>query len=93
MEQCEQESQVSALNAEGMSSTISDTSANISRMEQQDKQHETDAVLAAKGVDVEAEFSRLHRPRRQPRRLDENPESTAELSLPFSSTKKTWQNV
>jgi hypothetical protein len=42
VEQCEQESQVSALNAEGMSSTISDTSANISRMEQQDEQHETD---------------------------------------------------
>ena len=39
-------------------------------------------VLAAKGVDVEAEFSRLHRPRRQPCRQDENPESTAELSLP-----------
>jgi hypothetical protein len=39
-------------------------------------------VLAAKGVDVEAEFSRLHRQRRQPCRQDENPESTAELSLP-----------
>ena len=39
------------------------------------------AVLSGKGVDVNAEFSRLHRPRRQPRRLDDNPQSMAEIPI------------
>ena len=39
------------------------------------------AVLSGKGVDVNAKFSRLHRPRRQPRRLDDNPQSMAEIPI------------
>ena len=39
------------------------------------------AVLSGKGVDVNAEFSRLHRPRRQPHRLDDNPQSMAEIPI------------
>ena len=39
------------------------------------------AVLSGKGVDVNAEFSRLHRPRRQPRRLNDNPQSMPEIPI------------
>ena len=38
-------------------------------------------VLSRNDVDSPAEFAKPHRPRRQPRRLDDNPESAAEMSM------------
>ena len=38
-------------------------------------------VLSRNDVDAPAEFAKLHRPRRRPRRLDDNPESAAEMSM------------
>lgn len=38
-------------------------------------------VLSGKGVDAAGEFARLHRPRRRHRRLDENPEAAADISI------------
>ena len=38
-------------------------------------------VVSGKDVDAAGEFARLHRPRRRPRRLDENPESTADVAM------------
>ena len=38
-------------------------------------------ILCAKGVDAHGEFSRLHRPRRRPHRLDENSDTSADISM------------
>ena len=38
-------------------------------------------VLARNDVDAPAEFVKLHRPRSRPRRLDDNPESAAEMPM------------
>ncbi|CAB3994785.1 zinc finger MYM-type 1-like [Paramuricea clavata] len=38
-------------------------------------------VLSVKDVDAAGEFAKLHRPRSRPRRLDDNPESAAEISM------------
>ena len=38
-------------------------------------------ILSSKGVDAHGEFSRLHRPRRGPHRLDENADTAADISM------------
>ena len=38
-------------------------------------------ILSSKGVDAHGEFSRLHRPRRRPHRLDENADTAADISM------------
>ena len=38
-------------------------------------------ILSSKGVDAHGKFSRLHRPRRRPHRLDENADTAADISM------------